>query len=226
MIPNKFGFLFGVAIMSIPWIICFILRKDLRREMLIMGILIAIWKCNNRISLWTVDWWRPETITGTIVGVEDFFLGFFNGGVAAVLYEVVSGEKQIVKKGKGKFSQLISFTLLCALIISFGTWLLGFTTFVASSIGMIVSVILLLVYRKDLLKNTLLSGLFMVLVSLPTYYIIEVFSPGWVRETFLYDYLTGIHILKAPLEDTIFYFLFGMWVGPFYELWKGEVKKK
>ena len=85
---------------------------------------------------------------------------------------------------------------------------------------------LLLYYRKDLLKNALLSGLLMAIVSLPAYYISEKLSPGWISNTFEYEHLSGLHIVKAPLEDIVFYFLFGMWTGPFYELWKGEVAKK
>ena len=39
--------------------------------------------------VWTVDWWQPETVTGTRAGIEDAILGFTNGGLGAVLYEVV-----------------------------------------------------------------------------------------------------------------------------------------
>jgi len=224
MIPQKHAFLFGVAVMFIPWIICFLLRKDLRKEMIIMSLHVGAGSVITGYIWWTVDWWRPETITGTIVGIEDYLLGFVNGGVAAVLYEVVSGEKQKVKKQLATFSEILSFFLLTGFILSFLTWWVGMTSFVASSIAMLMAVALLLYFRRDLLKNVLLSGLLMAVVSLPTYFIIESFSPGWVSNTFLYEYLTGFHILKAPLEDIAFYFLFGMWVGPFYELWKGEVK--
>ena len=226
MIPNKYGFLLGVLVMSIPWFMCFFLRKDLRKEMIIMSILIGFGSVITGYLWWTVDWWRPETITGTVVGIEDFILGFVNGGVASVIYEVVSREKQDVKKNLAKFPQTASFALLCAFIISFGTWWLGLTTFIASSAGMIISLILLLMFRSDLLINSLFSGLLMVIVSIPTYYIIEQLSPGWVQNTFLYDYLSGIHVFSAPLEDVVFYLLFGMWVGPAYELWKGEISKK
>lgn len=226
MIPTKFAYLLFVTIMSIPWFICFFLRKDLRKEMLIMSLLIGIGSAITGYVWWTTDWWRPETITGTIIGIEDFLIGFVNGGVAAVIYEVVSGEKQKQKKYLAKSSEILSFCLLCAFVISFGTWWVGLTTFWASSIGMVISVMLLLYYRKDLLKNALLSGLLMAIVSLPAYYISEKLSPGWISSTFQYEHLSGLHIVKAPLEDIVFYFLFGMWTGPFYELWKGEVVKK
>lgn len=42
---------------------------------------------------WTRDWWKPTTITDTVVGVEDFLLSFTNGGIAAVIYEEVFDKK-------------------------------------------------------------------------------------------------------------------------------------
>lgn len=211
--------------MGIPWIICYMLRKDLRKEMLLMSTLLAIGGVITEYLWWTIDWWRPQTITGTVVGIEDFLLGWVNGGVAAVIYEIVTKERQKIKpKLEGK-SEILSYGLLTLSILSIGTWKIGLTSFVASSIAMILSSTLLIFYRKDLLINTLISGFLMALITFPMYFIIELLSPGWIEVTWLHENLSGIFIGVVPIEDIAFYFLTGMWIGPFYELWKGEIKK-
>ena len=76
MIPIKYAYLVGTIVFFIPWLILFLMRKDLRREMLIGSVSIAIVSFLTSLFLFTVDWWHPETITGTRVGIEDLLLGF------------------------------------------------------------------------------------------------------------------------------------------------------
>ena len=39
--------------------------------------------------VYTLDWWAPLTITGTVVGIEDVLFGFVCGGIATVVYEEI-----------------------------------------------------------------------------------------------------------------------------------------
>lgn len=89
MIPYKYTYFVGTIIFFIPWLILYLWRKDIRKQMLQLSIWVAIGSLITAYFWWTIDWWRPETITGTRIGLEDLLLGFSNGGIAAVIYEEV-----------------------------------------------------------------------------------------------------------------------------------------
>lgn len=87
---------------------------------------------------------------------------------------------------------------------------------------MILMGTLLIILRKDLFLNALLSGILMMLVSMPTlYYSSMLLSPGWIEKIWLWNNLSGIRITGIPIEDLVFYFLMGFIIGPFYEYSRG-----
>lgn len=111
MIPNKYAYMFGCLLFFIPWAILFWHRKDLRKAMFIMGCVGAVGSLITA-QYWTVDWWRPQTITGTRVGIEDFILGISNAGIATVLYAELF-HKRLYRRRKVDHSR--NLTLLVAL---------------------------------------------------------------------------------------------------------------
>ena len=69
--------------------------------------------------------------------------------------------------------------------------------------------------------SSFISGILMVLVSLPTYLVILLISPQWIDHTYLSG-LSGIRVTGVPVEEFVFWFLSGLVFGPFYEYWQGE----
>ncbi len=226
-IDNKYAYFVGTVIFFIPWIFLFMYRKDLRKEMVVMSTLFAIASVVSAYLWWTVDWWRPQTITGTRVGIEDFLLGFSNGGIAVVLYEEIF-KKRLYKRKKEHTHNTgaIIIAMFCFLIISILFYSFHVTSFAACAVGLIVATTCLMYFRKDLILTSLFNGLLMILVTIPVYYFLILFSPGWVEKTWLFSHLTGIKITGIPLEDLIFYFLLGLFVAPLYEYWQGVRLRK
>jgi len=222
MIEIKYAYLIGTIIFLIPWLILFLLRKDYRKQMLFMSLAIGIGSVVTAYLWWTIDWWQPATVTATRIGIEDFILGFSNGGIAAVLYEAIFRKKFSKSKSKKNYSNTIMISLILLLIISFLFWGLNITSFWASTIAMILASIYMLITRKDLFLNALASGFLMALVSLPIYYILIWIFPDFVNKTYLFQYLSNIKITGIPIEDLIFYFLFGFIIGPLYEYWQSK----
>lgn len=72
----------------------------------------------------------------------------------------------------------------------------------------------------------ILTGIFMIFVSLPFYLNLIIFSPGYIETNWFHNNLSGIRILTIPIEEFIFYFLAGFMVAPLYEWWKGERLRK
>lgn len=189
-----------------------------------MSILVGCLSVATAYFWWTHDWWHPQTLFGTRVGLEDFLVGFASGGVAAVIYEVVRFKK-LVRHARTPH-HVSGFSILVVLaIISWLFWGLGFHSFWAAVIAMCATASLMYVYRPDLIMNGVMSGAFLTLASLPFYLTIIVVAPGWIEAT--YDpSLSGVAPLGIPIEEYVFWFLAGLVFGPFYEYWRGERLRK
>ena len=220
-ISIQYAYFFGSMVLLLPWLGLYLLGKRVRREMLIMSLIIGVLSVLTAYFWWTLDWWHPQTITGTRVGIEDFLMGFASGGIMAVLYEIVL--KINYKKVRKNRHQLSGPALLSVLaVISWSLWLGGLPSFWVSVFALATTASLLYWYRKDLLFNGLVSGVLMVLVSSFFYVPIIVFSPEWVQTTYDFKYLSGILPLGIPIEEMIFWFFAGVFFGPFYEYWKQQ----
>lgn len=224
MIPHQFGYLFGDLALAVIWLILFFMRKDLRSEMVFASVLLGVLNIPTSYLWWTVDWWRPLTVTGTLIGIEDVLLGVTGGGIAAVVYEELIGKRY--RKSKKKLHQpgFLSIFSIGILVIGCSIWIFHLGSPVSSSLGMIVSAVVMLYYRPDLLPNALFSGILLEILSLPFYSVVIYLSPGWVDITYLKT-LSGFRVMGIPIEEIIFWFLLGFVMGPMYEYWKGEKLK-
>lgn len=220
MVPQQYTYLIGTLIYLLIWIIFYILRKDLRKEMLIMSIFLTFVGAIGEFLIWTQDWWKPMTITGTIIGIEDLLLGFTNGGIAAVLYEEIF-RKKLYKKTTSTTSQTIIIVLSVFLLISACFWIARYTSFISTTIGLILTGILLIILRQDLLKSSFLNGILMLLISIPVYLIQFLLTPSYATNTWIFTHLSKLTFLNIPIEDLIFYFLVGFVTPSLYEYWKG-----
>ena len=204
------------------WLYFYVKREDLRREMLVISALIGLLSIVTSYYWWTADWWRPLTITGTKVGIEDFLLGFGYGGIMAVVYAVFTGRRY--GRRRAITHGLHDFYLILFLLAQTTTWLfygVGLTSFYASTFAMLLVTAVMLFMRKDLMFNAIMSGLFVAAISTLFYATASLVSGEWADKTYMLDTLSGIHVVGIPVEEFIFWFLAGMVFGPFYEFYKG-----
>jgi hypothetical protein len=211
----------------VVWTILFLWRKDVRKEMLGMSIFFGIAGLIVE-AIYIQDWWRPLTITGTLIGIEDFLFGFVIGGIAAVIYEEVFKKK--LKRTKKKNTEFKSkyFGLLLPIIFVVSIYVFNLNTFIASILAFGIPTIIIYITRKDLIKDSLLSGALVLGVSIIVYTILELITPGWVNAFWYFKNVPNIIILNVPIDDFIWYFLAGAFIGPFYEYWQNKklVNKK
>lgn len=217
-ISYKYTYLIGTILFMIPWIAIFITRKDLRKEMIPISLLGGVISVVTGYVWWTIDWWLPQTITGTRVGFEDFILGWANGGVGAVLYETVHRTRIIQASNSDKLKAIylvvtiVSFT---ALFYTIG----GMTTFFASSLALICGIAWVMQTHPQFNKVMVLNGMYMVAISVPVYILCEFVSPGWIHKTWMNENLSGLTVLNIPIEDLYFYLLAGMVTWPMSKIW-------
>jgi hypothetical protein len=175
--------------------------------------------------IYTIDWWHPLTITNTLVGIEDFLFGFAVGGIASVIYEEVFKKRVKIRKvsEKKEFQEnknFFFFSLSLAVIFFVSFFLLKINSFYSSIFAFTIPLIYMWLKRKDLIIDSLASGFLLMIISFLAFIIPEFITPGWVQSAWYLENLSGIIILKAPLEDIIWFFLAGAFIGPLYEFWK------
>jgi hypothetical protein len=222
-----YAYLAATLPLLVIWIVFYALRKDIRKEMLVVSILVGLLSVITAHYWWTIDWWKPATITGTVVGIEDFLAGFGSGGIIAVAYEVLFRKRLYHTRTKAAH-QPSAFTvlLLIAFLMSWLFWGVGLTSFWASTVAMIAAAAVLFYFRRDLFLNGVLSGVLMAAISSLSYFTIMFLSPEWIPNTYLFDTLSGHLLLGVPIEEFVFWFFAGLVFGPFYEYWQGERCRK
>lgn len=221
---HLYSYLIGDLTLLIVWFILFYFRKNVRKEMLIISLLIGIGGLFAE-TIYTIDWWQPLTITGTLIGIEDFLFGFAIGGIGSSISEVIFKKTVKIKKinQKKRFNQnknilLFGASIVVLLFITF--FLMKLNSFYSSIISLGIPIIYMNVKRKDLILNSILSGFFLMLTSFLAFITVELITPEWINSAWFLENLSGIIILTAPLEDLIWFFLMGMFIGPLYEFWK------
>lgn len=215
-----YSYLIGVLVLLLVWCILFFIRKDNREEFLTLSFIMGVVGTPTQL-VYTIDWWRPSTITGTLIGIEDFLLGLTLGGIGSVIYEDVF-KKKIKKHKKNNLLKNPNFYVSSFLpfIIFFGSfYLFNIHSLYSSIIALLFGIGYIIYRRKDLMFNSVISGFLVMIISIFSFLIVEVITPGWVLNQWLFDGLSGILILTAPIEDLIWFFLVGAYIGPLYEFW-------
>jgi len=219
-IPQSYTYLFGTILLMVIWGFIFYYRKDLRKEMVIMSLLVGLLSVVTGYLWWTVDWWRPQTITGTIVGVEDFLVGFGSGGFMTAVYKFMFG---IRSKENSKLNYYKPIIVIGFLVLLTGVlfWLLNLHSFIAVTTSLLLTSVFMFSVREDLFWPGFVSGLAMVIISIPIYLLMIYVTPGWVEATYLNALPLDTKVLNVPIEEFVFWFLAGVLFGPFYDYWAG-----
>jgi hypothetical protein len=226
----QYSYLLGDVVLLIIWLTLFSWRKDVRKEMIVISSIFGFVGLFAEF-IYTIDWWRPLTITLTRIGVEDFLFGFTVAGIASVIYEEVLKKKVRIRKVSKKraLEENKNFLVVCLslIILFFGSFfLLKIHSFYASIIAFTLPTFYMWMKRRDLIIDSLASGFFLMIISFLGFIIPEMITPGWVQSVWYLENLSGIIILKAPLEDIIWFFLAGAFIGPLYEFWKeGKLRR-
>lgn len=203
------------------WLVLFLWRKDARKEMLVMSLMFGVAGLLVELT-YVQDWWKPLTITNTIVGIEDFIFGFVIGGIAAVIYEEIFKKRIRKRKLKDEKKDILFFIFALILPILFYSsfYLFKFNTLISSIIGLGIPTLIIYIRRKDLIIDSLASGFLLLIIAVIVYTILEFLTPGWVLAFWYFKDIPNIVILNVPLNDFIWYILAGIFIGPLYEFWQ------
>jgi len=225
----KYAYLIANIFFLAVWLFVFLKAKKLRKPMLIMSLITALFGPISEIWYFA-DYWKPEIALPLpiIGGVEDLLFGFSIGGIGAFAYEsfFVRGMCRCEeKKLKREWFLFFFFVVIGVLMIVLNN-LLGLNSIFASSIGMIVVAAIMLYLRPDLIPNALGSALLVAGVMFLIYFLGQEFFPSshaWMLRIWkLSSTPEGIIISKhIPWTEMLWGLSWGLVWGPMYEFLVG-----
>lgn len=216
-----FAYFFGTSLFIIPWAILFLHRKDLRKEMLWSSILVGIGGVICEDIWYTHDWVHPITLTNTLVGVEDFIMAFCAGGIASVLFKEILRRTdyksiRVTNRFMTQLPILLGFLIADLLFRYFGIF-----SYTANLIGFGFLILIIFLSRRDLIKEAIIGGLFLVLVTLPIYWLTFFFFPGWQLSYWNMTNISQYYFVGIPYEDLVWWLLVGMILSVVYDYTHG-----
>ncbi len=203
------------------WIILFLIKPAIRKEMLRMSLLTMPLGLTE--PLFIPEYWNPPSLfdlaARTGFDIESLIFCFAIGGIGAVLYEMVFPvqHKKIIKKEKQRHH--FHLLALSAPVIIFIPLLLltNWNPIYSAILAMIVGGIATMLCRPDLKRKILFGGvLFLGLYFLFFFFLTRLY-PAFVQEVWNLSALSGILVLGIPLEELLFAFSFGMLWSSVYE---------
>lgn len=229
-----YEYLIGSLLVGLVWLILYSYNKRFRKEMMFGSllyplILIPLFLITKFLSYfiditwrYVPDYFNPNSllnlsrITGG-VAIEDFLFMFFVGGIAAVFYELVLKRKDIKANERHHILSILSFFVSYIIIAILSNFNPIYNLIISSFIGFIV----IIVQRPDLLKHSLYGALTFTLYYFVLVIGFNIIFPDALQTFWNLKNLIGITILKAPIEELLYAFSFGLMWAPIYEYVKG-----
>lgn len=205
----------GASIVELPiWALLFYLRSDLRHKMIYMGFLTALVGFTD--PLFIPQYYNPVYFDKTVFLRVDFFVILFSflfGGIASVIYEEVMRRKA---RKSSKHPLLKYLIFIGPILFLFLHRLTDLNTIYVLLIATLSMLTVVLLSRKDLLFDALLSGLFMgTLYAVLLGLYIFVF-PDQLK-IWNFNSFPQILVINVPHFEIIWGFMTGAFLGPFYE---------
>lgn len=228
---HRYAYLFGALLLGIVWVYLFITKKNLRKEMLYISFLISIFGFTEHFFYGR--YWEPELIVNILslnVGAESLILCFFYGGVGAVIINAIFNVTTRQTEPKKKyFIRHVTLALCVAASIPISLTLLLFTKLnfvVVASIAMLFSFFVLAILKPSIVAPSIMSGLVFMIVVIAIIIVTDLIFTNVVTSFWQKEYLLGLWIFKIPIEEYLFHFSLGTFVGFLYEFIEGKEPKK
>lgn len=216
-VMDRYAYLLLDLFLAIPWVVFFLLRKDLRSKMVRIGIMAGVGVVIVEYFWLLKDYWHPPTAFPFIGSpiIEDFLFGFVISGSIAVCYDVFCNSKQQPATTKRLRLFFAMFALGVLLLVILSTFL-QYNSVIVCSIVLLLYALFMIVRRRELFLPSIVAGGFCLLLAAIIYVILfEYMVPDyWHRYWLLYQtpvgYLFGTDI---PFTEMLWYVSWGCFGG-------------
>ena len=211
--------LYGLTFL-VPWLAVYVRRRDLRVELVVSSLATA--PLGPIFERWYhADYWKPSVLGPFAIGIEDFLFGFGVGGLGAVAYEALSGRERVPRHGWrnplfflaiflfGLAAHAIAAPVVNSIYVSMATFLIATAIMVAR--------------RTDLLPVALISGVAVAAFMILNYQVVLAFHPALFQDFWFLPNLSGRFIARVPIEEPLWGFFWGAFIGCAWKYGFGEV---
>lgn len=222
MMIEQYVWLIWSVTFLVPWLILYYFFPKQRKAMLWASLFTMPFGLTE--PLFVPEYWSPPSLFNlaltTGFDIESLIFCFGIGGIAVVLYNVISGSRfEPVSEGYRRlplhrYHRLaIAAPFIAFPVLYFFPWNPIYPSFVAMIIGTTATISC----RPDLKTKTWIGGL----LFMGYYWIfvegLELLSPGYVERVWNLAALSGVMIINTPLEELLFALTFGMYWAGVYE---------
>lgn len=209
------------------WIVTFIFRRGLRKEMLWVSFFTMLFGFTE--PLFVPEYWSPPSLFNlaakTGFDIESFIFAFAVGGIGSVLYEEivkVRHEKMSRYEMHSKRHRYHLFALLSPFILfTLLELLTSLNPIYSAVIAMFAGGIVAIFCRPDLAKKTFIGGFLFLALYFVFFSFFNLVYPYAVQQFWNLNTISGILIFGVPLEELLFAFTFGMMWSSVYEHFRG-----
>ncbi len=222
MISDQYVWLTWASVFLAPWAVLYLAFPRHRKTMLWASLFTAPFGLTE--PLFVPEYWNPPSLFGlaqrTGFDIESLIFTFAIGGVAAVLYSVLTrrGTQPMAVHERHQPLHRHHYKALAAPFIAlpllyFFPWNPIYPGIVAMVIGAVATVLC----RPDLKTKTWVGGLLFL-----GYYMIfliglEWTAPGYIERVWNLAALSGVPVFGMPLEELLWAVAFGMYWSGVYE---------
>jgi len=184
-------------------------------------------------TFWHIkDYWNPPYLIDIpYFYVEANAFSFLISGITVGLYDFLFTKNHVKIEGQKKAPKYFSLFLLfseIAILLIFTNYF-GYNSLIVSSFSFMLFSAIMIFIRKDLLIPSLLSGILVVLIIIPIYYVLlNILSPNYVDTYFfLTNSKLGTTILgNIPLTELFWYFSWACCSSILYDFQRNYEKIK
>ena len=229
-IPLQYAYLFLSAATLAVWCLCFFFNKHGRRRQLLLSSLFSVAGPIGEL-FYIPDYWHPTTVWSikflqSYFSVEDLIFAFSIMGIMSSLPALIlrrSNANLLERPSWTAFSKMAGLLAIVG-ALSLLLWLIGLNSIFATSVAMLFTTGLLLLYfkRYALLQTSLAGAVSMLAVMFVNYWLAFALiaeSESILRATWsLYGTPTGIRILRVPLPELVWALSFGSFFAALFKI--------
>lgn len=221
----EYMYLLLCILLFIPWGIIYYFNSELRRKMLLSGLIAIPF---GVVNIWyRIDYWDPpEILFLYIISLEDMLFGFTITGISIAIYDALF-TKELIIAGKKRTKTLLFLFPLFIMSFFLLNNVLGINSMFMWSIPMFVFAIIIIIIRNDLLIPSIVTGTLVTIIIIPIYILLfnYVAPDYWDTYWYLTDTKYDIKIFgNVLIVELMQYFSYGCFTGIVYDFTKGKRK--
>ena len=214
--------IFSLILLAI-WLVIFIFRKGLRKEMFWVSLFTMPFGLTE--PLFVPEYWNPPSLFNLAVttgfDIESFIFAFAVGGIGSIIYEAIFRiryEKISRHEQHSKKHRYHLLALFSPIIVFFILWLFtSLNPIYSASLAMLIGGIVAVFCRPDLKKKTFAGGIIFLILYFLFFLLFNLIYPDAVRQFWNLSAISGILLFGVPLEEILFAFPLGMFWTNVYE---------